>query len=190
MVAGAEGNARVQNDLFPVRFVRIRQPHGQDYQGVADLLGRIVLLTALLPLLLGQYALHGGNAVGGAQGAEPVMGGGVRLVQVQLDAGQALQFLLQFLVDIVPAVPVFLQEGLKFPLVLQYQLFEAVGGQLGSQGLYIAGGGIQGDLQPIHGNFLRLSFVFYPIVLHEEKNRNQKLFNFSCTTFYLRRMVV
>ena len=108
LVAGAEGNARVQNDLFSVRFVRIRQPHGQDYQGVADLLGRIILLAALLPLLLSQYALHGGNAVGGAQGAEPVMGGGVRLVQVQLDAGQTLQFLLQFLVDIVPAVPVFL----------------------------------------------------------------------------------
>ena len=157
---GAEGQARIQDHLFPVRFIAVRQPVGEDHQRFPYLLRGIVVLPALLPVGLRQGSDGDGQMLflgEGFQHRQPVL---LAVLQVELYPAEALELLFQVLVDIVPIFPVLLQEGLKLLLILNAQIRKPQPRQGRRQGVYASLGRIQGNFQPRHGGILLFTILF------------------------------
>ena len=107
MGAGTKGQAGVENDLQPVGGF-LRQPVGQHHDALADLLGRVIVLPAFLPVGFGE----GGGGHGQSQllyrRVQTLPTVIVGVLQIQLDPRKPLKLFLQPLVDVIPVRPVFL----------------------------------------------------------------------------------
>ena len=149
MCAGAEGQAGIQHDGGAATRV-FSIPVGNDDQVLAHLHGGVVVLPAFLPVGFGE----GGDIHLQTQfvdsAFQTVQSGGVSVLQIDLDPGQTLEPLLEVLIDVVPVVPVALQEFLEFLLVLDDQVGEALGGEPGHHGADAVGFGINGNFKPCH----------------------------------------
>ena len=71
---------------------------------------------------------------------------------IQLDAGKALQLLLQLLIDIIPIGPVVLQEIFKFRLILQHQIRKTRSGQRRRHIFNAARNGGHSQFKPSHSH--------------------------------------
>ena len=159
MAAGAEGQARVQNEGDPAAAVGLL-PLGDDQQPLANFHGLVVLLPVVLPVGVLQV-VHGheqGAAVcaallQGLQGDADLTHFGEALLvggEVEGDPGRAVHLLLQLLVHIVPILVVVLQKVLEFGLVVDHH---AVDAQSGEHGLHrLQSGVVRLNMQckPVH----------------------------------------
>ena len=165
MAAGAEGQARVQNEGDPIAAVGLL-PLGDDQQPLADLHGLVVLLPVVFPVGVLQV-VHGhqqGAAVvpaflQGLQGDADLAHFGEALLvggEVEGDLGRAPHLLLQFLVHIVPVLVVVLQEILKFGFVVNHHAVDAQGGEHGLHRLQPGVVRLNMQCKPVH-MFLTIS---------------------------------
>lgn len=105
--AGAEGQAGVENDFEPVGGF-LRQPVGQHHNALADLLRRVIVLPAFLPVGFGEGGGGHGQTKLVHRRVQTLPTVIVGVLQIQLDPGKPLKLFLQPLVDVIPVRPVFL----------------------------------------------------------------------------------
>ena len=158
MAAGAEGKARVKDQLHPVSVVLL--PRGHHGQPFADFQGVIILAPAVLPvLLLHALGLHGVGDVcsfhaGGNEG-QRLHGGSARL-QIHMDDNGIAGLVQQLLLDQIHMGDL---GHLLLDVAVVFDIDAALGDH-GGNGFGVVGVGLghgQADISPFHKiNLLRV----------------------------------
>ena len=158
MAAGAEGKARVKDQLHPVSVVLL--PRGHHRQTFADFQGVIILAPAVLPvLLLHALGLHGVGDVcsfhaGGNEG-QRLHGGSARL-QIHMDDNGIAGLVQQLLLDQIHMGDL---GHLLLDVAVVFDIDAALGDH-GGNGFGVVGIGLghgQADISPFHN---AVSFYF------------------------------
>ena len=182
MGAGTEGQAGVENDLQPVGGL-LRQPVGQHHNALADLLGRVIVLPAFLPVGFGEGGDGHGQTELVHRRVQTLPTVIVGVLQIQLDPGKPLELFLQSLVDVIPIRPIFFQKRFELRLILDDQIGKAPGAEGGNHRVDAPGRGFNGKFQPCHGGSLLIPISPTYILPQTEENDNQYSLNFLCIDF-------